>query len=57
VVDAAVGVVYLLGESDPNRLADHVRAAANRMSRALAEKPAPLDPRTIEFNRRHAGFA
>lgn len=57
VVDAAVGVVYILDEHEPNRLADHVRAAANRMSRALAEKPAPLDPRTIAFNRRHAGLS
>ncbi|KRA24311.1 hypothetical protein ASD65_07640 [Microbacterium sp. Root61] len=56
VVTAAVGVVYLVDQHDPNRLIDHVRAAANRMSRALAEKPAALDPRTIDFNRRNAGL-
>jgi DNA-binding IclR family transcriptional regulator len=56
VVDAAVGVVYLVGVHDPTRLIDHVRAAANRMSRALSDRRVVLDPRTIDFNRRNAGL-
>jgi Fe-S-cluster formation regulator IscX/YfhJ len=38
------------------KLVDLVRATANRISHAMAEKKPQLDPRTIEFKRRQAGL-
>lgn len=55
-VENAVGVVYLIEKEDPQRLVDLVRATANRISKALADKRTAPDPRTIDFNRRHAGL-
>lgn len=54
-VETALGVVYVTDRDDPMKLVDLVRATANRVSHAISEK-APLDPRTIEFNRRSAGI-
>ncbi|WP_129669998.1 IclR family transcriptional regulator [Phytoactinopolyspora endophytica] len=54
-VQAAVGMVYRTDRCDPDRLIDPVRITAKRISRSLWE-PAQLDPRTIDFNRRHAGL-
>lgn len=55
-VETVVGLVYLLGRDDPNRLIDLVRAAATRISHALADRRMPPHPRTIDFNRRKAGL-
>lgn len=55
-VTTAVGMVFLLGRDDPQKLIDPVRATANRISHALAAKRVALAPQTIDFNRRHAGL-
>ncbi|GAA4415776.1 IclR family transcriptional regulator [Georgenia halophila] len=55
-VETAVGMVYLTKDYDPCRLVDQVRATANRISHSLRERKTNLDPRTIDFNRRHAGL-
>jgi DNA-binding IclR family transcriptional regulator len=55
-VETAVGMVYLTNEHDPHRLADLVRLTANRISRELRERDPAPDPRTVDFNRRHAGL-
>ncbi|NEE01068.1 IclR family transcriptional regulator [Phytoactinopolyspora halotolerans] len=55
-VETAVGMVYVADQHDPRRLADQVRLTANRISRELHERNTALDPRTIDFNRRHAGL-
>ena len=55
-VDTAVGMVYPMDRYDPRRLVDQVRLTANRISHSLCERRRQLDPRTIDFNRRHAGI-
>jgi DNA-binding IclR family transcriptional regulator len=55
-VETAVGMVYSTNKRDPHRLADQVRLTANRISRELRERNAVPDPRTVDFNRRHAGL-
>lgn len=55
-VETALGIVYLTERDDPMKLVDLVRATANRISHAMAEKKPQLDPRTIEFKRRQAGL-
>lgn len=54
-VEAAVGLVFPNHHQKPNEFAEPVRATAHRISRALRER-APLDRRTVEFNRRSAGL-
>lgn len=54
-VTSSVGVAYHAGQVNPSALVDLVRATANRISHALREKQ-QLDPRTVDFNRRHAGI-
>ncbi|GAA4415912.1 IclR family transcriptional regulator [Georgenia halophila] len=56
-VETAVGLTYKADRCDPCRLADQARVTANRVSQALRQKKAPPDPRTVKFNRRHAGLA
>lgn len=56
-VDTAVGVVFITGQNDPGRYIDMVVMAAARISNTLAERDTRLDPRTIDFNRRHAGLS
>jgi hypothetical protein len=56
-VDTAVGVVYVTGQNDPGRYIDMVVMAAARITNTLAERDTRLDPRTIDFNRRHAGLS
>ncbi len=53
---AAVGLIYVSGRDRPAALLDMVRLAAQRISRAICERPSRPDPRTIDFNRRHAGL-
>lgn len=55
-VESAVGVVYFVEHQDPRFLVDMVRLTAKRISKSLRERDAPPDPRTIDFNRRHAGL-
>ncbi|NDK30231.1 IclR family transcriptional regulator [Nesterenkonia haasae] len=55
-VRAAVGLTYEVNQVTPTSLVDFVRVCATRISRALKEKP-QLDPRTVDFNRRHAGMS
>lgn len=55
-VETAVGMVYPIDQYDPRRLVDQVRLTANRISHSLCERRRQLDPRTIDFNRRHAGI-
>ncbi|GAA1696482.1 IclR family transcriptional regulator [Microbacterium sediminicola] len=53
---AAVGVVYLIERDDPDHLVEPVRLIATRITQSLAETRTTPDPRTIDFNRRHAGL-
>jgi DNA-binding IclR family transcriptional regulator len=55
-VETVVGTVYLIGRDDPAKLVDPVRAAATRVGHALAERRTRPHPRTVDFNRRSAGF-
>lgn len=55
-VETAVGMVFLADQHDPHRLSDQVRLTANRISRELRARNTALDPRTVDFNRRHAGL-
>lgn len=55
-VETVVGAVYLIGRDDPTKLVDPVRAAATRIGHALAERRTRPHPRTVDFNRRSAGF-
>ncbi|KAA9154764.1 IclR family transcriptional regulator [Microbacterium lushaniae] len=55
-VIAAVNAVYFLGRHDPAGLVQPILAAANRVSQAMAQSRADVDPRTIDFNRRQAGL-
>lgn len=55
-VETAVGTVYFVEQHDPRDLVDQVRFTANRISRALRETDTTPDPRTVDFNRRHAGL-
>jgi DNA-binding IclR family transcriptional regulator len=56
-VETAVGVVYFTGQQDPRSLVDQVRFTAHRISRSLQDSNVtPPDPRTIDFNLRHAGL-
>lgn len=55
-VETVVGVVHLIGRDDPTKLIDPVRAAATRVGHALAERRTRPHPRTVDFNRRSAGF-
>lgn len=55
-VRASVGLTYEVNQVNPTTLVDLVRVSATRISRALREKP-QLDPRTVDFNRRHAGMS
>lgn len=53
-VEAAVAVIYT-DDEELNRLIEPLRTTAHRVSRALCER-APVDPRTVDFNRRSAGL-
>lgn len=53
---SAVGLAYHADRTNPATVVDLVRVTATRISKALQEKQ-PVDPRTIDFNRRHAGMA
>ncbi|NEE00454.1 IclR family transcriptional regulator [Phytoactinopolyspora halotolerans] len=55
-VETAVGMVYSTDRHDPRCLVEQVRLTANRISRCLRTTDGTLDPRTIDFNRRHAGL-
>lgn len=55
-VETSVGMVYIADKHDPHRLVDLVRVTANRISKDLRERNRSLDPRTVDFNRRHAGL-
>ncbi|WP_162449031.1 IclR family transcriptional regulator [Phytoactinopolyspora mesophila] len=55
-VETAVGMVCPASQHDPHRLVDQVRLTANRISRDLRERKTTPDPRTVDFNRRHAGL-
>lgn len=55
-VTAAVGLAYHADRTTPNAVTDLVHVAATRISKALNEKQ-QVDPRTVDFNRRHAGVA
>lgn len=54
-ITSSLGVTYNAEQVTPSSLVDLVRGTANRISRALREKQ-KLDPRTVDFNRRHAGL-
>jgi len=55
-VTTALGMVFVEGRDDPQKLVDPVRATAARISRALLDRRTSPDPRTVDFNRRHAGL-
>ncbi|GAA1804779.1 IclR family transcriptional regulator [Nesterenkonia flava] len=54
-VTSSLGLTYHVNQVNPSALVDLVRVTATRISRALREKQ-QLDPRTVDFNRRHAGM-
>ncbi|GAA4760008.1 MULTISPECIES: IclR family transcriptional regulator [Citricoccus] len=54
-VDVAVGAIYARVHPEPHGLKDLLLATARRIARARVERPV-LDPRTIAFNRSHAGL-
>ncbi len=55
-VEASVGLVCPVEQGDPGRFGSAVRATASRISASLTEEKDPLDPRTVDFKRRHAGL-
>lgn len=55
-VTTAITTVFLIGRDDPAKIIDPVRATASRISHALADKKSAPHPRTVDFNRRHAGL-